>query len=93
MIAVRNSFMSAAAAVLVTAIRDRAGVSAAHARILGIHVELVFIHMSPCTSACAHREGNIDAHCALGGVAALNSMLVCVFLMNLVVHRMVLLWV
>ena len=45
-IAVGDSFMSAAAAVLVTAIVTAAGVpAAAFRRILGIHVELVFIHM------------------------------------------------
>ena len=46
MIAVGNRFMSAAAAVLVTAIVTAAGVSAAALRrILGIHIELMFIHM------------------------------------------------
>ena len=46
MIAVGDNFMSAAAAVLVTAIVTAAGVSAAALRrILGIDVELVFIHM------------------------------------------------
>jgi len=46
MIAVGDGFMSAAAAVLVTAIVAAAGVSAAAFRgILGTHVELVFIHM------------------------------------------------
>ena len=46
MITVGDSFMSAAAAMLVTAIMTAAGVSAAALRrILGIHVELVFIHM------------------------------------------------
>jgi hypothetical protein len=45
-IAVGDSFMSAAAAVLVTNFVPAAGVSAtAFRRILGIHVELVFIHM------------------------------------------------
>jgi CRP-like cAMP-binding protein len=46
MIAVGDSFMSAAAAVLVTDIVTTAGVpAAAFRRILGIHLQLVFIHM------------------------------------------------
>src|SRR5229473_1482518 len=86
MIAVRDSFMSAAA--LVTDFVTTAGVSAAALRpILGIHVELVFIHM--VAMHIVHVpivEETLMPIVHDGGVAALFSMLVCVFLMNLMVH-------
>jgi hypothetical protein len=88
MIAVRDGFMSAAAAVLVTNFVTTAGVSVAALRpILGIHVELVFIHM-----VAVHKvhvpivKETLMPIVHDGGMAALFSMLVCVFLMNLMVH-------
>jgi hypothetical protein len=87
-IAVGDSFMSAAAAVLVTDFVTSAGVSVAALRpILGIHVELVFIHM-----VAMHKvhvpivKETLMPIVHDGGMAALFSMLVCVFLMNLMFH-------
>ena len=94
MIAVGNSFMSAARAVPVGGVVTAAGVSStAFRRIVGIHFQLVFVHM-----IAMHR-----VHVAIvketlmpivqeSRVAALISMLMRVSLMNFMTHILVLLY-
>jgi len=85
--------MSAAAAVLVTAIVTAAGVSAAALRrILGIHVELVFIHMVAMHKVHVPIVKETLMPIVLRAVWPHLFMLVCVFLMNWWSIRMVLLW-
>ena len=88
MIAVGNSFMPAARAVPVGGFVTAAGVSrTAFRRIIGIHFQLVFVHVVAMHIVhVAIVKETLMPIVHEGGVAALISMLVCVFLVNLVVH-------
>jgi hypothetical protein len=93
MIAVGNSFMSTARAVLVGGFVTAAGVSgAAFLRVVGIHLYLVFVHMIAMHKVhVAIVKETLVPIVHEGRVAAFIAMLVGVSLVNFVSHRMVLL--
>jgi hypothetical protein len=89
MIAVRNSFMPATRAVLVGGYVPLAGVSAAaFLWILGIHFQLVFVHMIAMHVVhVAIVEETLVPIVHDGGVAAVGSMLMRVSLMSFMTHE------
>ena len=88
MIAVGERCMSAAAAVMVTGFMITASVpAAALLRILGIHFELVFIHVVAMYIVhVAIVKVTLMPIVHYRGVAAPTSMLVCVSFMRLMAH-------
>jgi hypothetical protein len=95
MIAVGNSFVAAARAVPVSGFVTGAGVSgAAFRRILGIHFQLVFVHMIAMHIVhVAIVKETLVAVVQESRVAALISMLMRVSLMSFMTHVLVLLFV